>query len=159
MPALPTRSRNPWGGEDGAALVEFAVSAVVFFLAVFGVLEIGLALYSYHFISEAAREGSRYARVRGYSCVANGASCTATPEEIRDYVLNLGFPGIDSSKMIVAPTFAAYPSGAGCSPSGSCNNPGNLVTVTVSYTFPLTIPFVSPNTFTMTSASSVVISQ
>jgi Flp pilus assembly protein TadG len=145
--------------EDGAALAEFAIAAVVFSTAVFGVMEIGLALYSYHFISEAAWEGSRYARVRGYTCASNGVSCTANAAEIQAYVLGLALPGIDPAQLTVTPTFAGYPAGTDCTPSASCNNPGNLVTVTVSYSFPLTIPFVAPNTFTMTSAASAVISQ
>jgi Flp pilus assembly protein TadG len=140
-------------------MVEFAIAAAAVFIMIFGVLEIGLALYSYHLVSDAARQGTRYARVRGYTCVVNGSSCTATVAQIQSYVTSLNYPGIDTSKLTVTPTYAGYPAGTACTPSTSCNNPGNMVTVTVTYSFPLTIPYLSVNTLNMSSSSSVIISQ
>jgi Flp pilus assembly protein TadG len=146
-------------GESGAAIIEFAIAAVVFFAMIFGVMEIGLALYSFHFISEAAREGARYARVRGSACVSDGTYCTATAAQIQTYVQGLSYPGIDPSHLTVTPTYAGYPAGTACTPSASCNNPGNLVTVKVTYSFPLSLPFVSSNTLSMSSSSSMILSQ
>ena len=42
-------------------LVEFALSSVVLFMTLFGLMAFALALYSYVFVAEAAREASRYA--------------------------------------------------------------------------------------------------
>jgi Flp pilus assembly protein TadG len=54
--------------EEGSALVEFALSSVVLFMTLFGLMASCTALYSYLFVAEAAREASRYAIVRGDSC-------------------------------------------------------------------------------------------
>jgi Flp pilus assembly protein TadG len=148
-------------GERGQTLVEFALSLTILLTLVFGILAICLALYSYHFISEAAREGTRYAIVHGSSCstVGNlGANCTLTNSaQVQTYVQGLAFPGIDPNDMTVTTTWPA--TGVPCIPMSSpCNNPGNVVRVTVTYALPLSIPFVSTNTLTMTSTSQMVIS-
>lgn len=49
--------------QSGLTTVEFAVVAVVLFLMIFGVLEIGRALYVYSMLDEVARRGSRLAAV------------------------------------------------------------------------------------------------
>jgi len=139
-------------------MVEMALSMVILLTIIFGVLFGCLALYSFHFVSDAAREGSRYAIVHGATCTVSGASCTVTPAQIQTYVQNLGFPGIDPSNMNVATSYSAYPAGATCEALG-CNGPGDLATVTVNYTFHLDIPFIKSQTLTMTSTSAMVISQ
>jgi Flp pilus assembly protein TadG len=147
--------------ERGSTIVEFALSLTILLTLVFGVLAMCTALYSYHFISEAAREGTRYAIVRGSSCSQYGnlgANCPLTlPAQVQTYVRGLGFPGIDPNNMTVTTTWPA--TGVPCTPMASpCNNPGNQVRVTVTYAFPLSIPFVSKSTLTMTSTSQMVIS-
>ena len=162
-------ARRQSSDESGATMVEFALSAIVLFIFIFGILDMSLAVYGYHYASEAAREGTRYAIVRGWTaptvdgtlCVSytNGA-CMATSTQIQQYVKSLSFPGINSSLMTVTPSWSTYPGGAACTaPSSTCNVPGNLVTVQVQYAFPLTIPFISARTLTMTSTSAMVISQ
>ena len=123
----------------------------------FGIMETGLALFAYHFISNAARETTRYAIVRGSSCTSFASACPALPSDIKTYATNLGFSGITTSDVTVS--YAAYPTGVTCAPSGTCNNPGNLVTVTITYNFPFNVPFVSAKTFAMSSTSSMIISQ
>jgi Flp pilus assembly protein TadG len=51
--------------EEGATLVEAAVGLVVLLALFIAILQICLALYASHFVADAAREGSRYAIVRG----------------------------------------------------------------------------------------------
>jgi hypothetical protein len=53
------------GREDGATLVEAAVSLVLPLAVFVAILQICLALYVSHFVADAAREASRYAIVRG----------------------------------------------------------------------------------------------
>ncbi|MGB8477539.1 MAG: TadE/TadG family type IV pilus assembly protein [Acidobacteriaceae bacterium] len=153
----PARSR--FAQEQGSSIIEMSLSLLVLLAIMFGLIEICFALYTYHFISNAAREGSRYAIVHGSACLNGGASCTVTTDQIQTYVEDLGFPGINPSAMTVTTTYAAYPAGGTCTPSAACNNPGNLATVTVSYNFPLSIPFVSSSVIAMSSTSSMVISQ
>jgi Flp pilus assembly protein TadG len=153
------RARSRFAPEQGASMVEMAFSLLILLAIMFGLIEISLALYSYHFISDAAREGSRYAIVHGSACLNAGASCTVSTDQIQTYVEDLGFPGINPSAMSVTTTYAPYPAGGTCNPSAACNNPGNLATVTVMYNFPLSIPFVSSSVIAMSSTSSMVISQ
>lgn len=154
--AIPGRA----SGERGSALVEFALSSIVLLALIFGVLAMCMALYTYHFVSDAAREGTRYAIVRGSSCSTYGnlsAPCPVTTSaQVQTYVRSLGFPIINPSSMNVTATWPT--TGGACTPSVvPCNNPGNLVRVAVSYTFPLSIPFVQARTLTMTSSSQMVI--
>ena len=146
-------------GEHGSALVEFAISCSIVFTLMFGVIASCLAIYTYHSIADAAREGTRYAIVRGSACPTYGnlgSQCRATSGQIQTYVQSLTLPGIDSSLLMVT---ASWPTtGASCTPSSTpCNNPGNLVRVTVSYQLPLSIPFVSPQTLNLRSTSQMVI--
>lgn len=135
-----------------------ALTMIILLTILFGLIEMCLALYSYHFVSDAAREGTRFAIVRGSACAAPGYECNATAPQIQTYVKGLGFPGINPSNMTVTTTWSAYPAGAVCA-SPACNDPGDLVTVKVSYNFPLAIPFVKASTLTMGSTSAMVISQ
>ena len=146
--------------QRGSALVEFALSVTIMATLLFGTMAMSMALYSYHFIAEAAREGSRYAMVRGSSCTTYSgftSSCPATPAQIQTYVRSLSFPGINPNQMTVTTIWPT--TGSTCTPSAApnCNNPGNLVQVTVSYQLPVSIPFVPARTLTMSSRSQMVI--
>ena len=48
-------------GQRGATLVEFAIGALVFFTATFGVLEFSRLLWTHNALADAARRGARYA--------------------------------------------------------------------------------------------------
>ncbi len=49
--------------EGGAALVEFALIAIILLVLVFGMVDFGRAIYAKNSITHAAREGGRYAAV------------------------------------------------------------------------------------------------
>lgn len=138
-------------GEDGGATVETAVSFILTLTFLFSVMGVGLALYTYHFISEAAREATRYAMVRGSTSTTaqcpTTSGCPATQANIQTYIEDLGFPGINPANMTVT---ASWPNG---------NGPGFPVAVTVKYKFPLSVPWVPKATITMTSTSQMIISQ
>jgi Flp pilus assembly protein TadG len=150
-------------GEEGSVLVESVLSIIILLTFLFGVMEAGLAIYSYHFISEAAREGTRYAIVRGSlagtaNCTAPGPpTCKAQSADIQTYVKGLGFPGINPANMTVTPTWSVYPNSSSCPATGPCNSPGNLITIQVQYNFPLRVPFVPPQTYAMTSTAAMII--
>jgi Flp pilus assembly protein TadG len=61
----------------GAALVETAVVLSVFLGLVFGMLDLGLAVFRRHIICEAARQGARIAAVHGYLAPTNGYAMNA----------------------------------------------------------------------------------
>lgn len=57
-------NRKSSSNERGATLLEFTIVAVVFFTAMFGVLEFGRLLFTHNALRDAARKGARYAVVR-----------------------------------------------------------------------------------------------
>jgi Flp pilus assembly protein TadG len=152
------RRRSGLRGQRGSSSIEFALGASLLFMSVFGIIAMTFALYSFNVLSESAREGARYAIVRGSACHF-ATACPATAANIQTYVQNLGFPGINTRNLTAATAWAVYPAGGTCTPSASCNNPGNQVTVTVSYSFPVVIPFVANRTLSMSSTAAMVISQ
>jgi Flp pilus assembly protein TadG len=143
--------------EQGSSIVEFAVGSILLLTILFGIMSMCFAFYSYNVVSESAREAARYAIVRGSAC-NSFADCKVTSTQLKTYAQNLGFPGINPGNLNATATWAAYPGGV-CQPSASCNNPGNQVTVTVTYNFPLNIPFVPSRTLAMSNTAAMVISQ
>lgn len=144
--------------ESGATLVEAAVGLTVLLMMVVGVMQMALALYTYHYTSHAAREGTRYAIVRGSSsCATLTTPCNVNSAAIQSYLRGLPTPGIKSSLISVT---ATWPSTLNCTPSATpCNNPTNLVKVTVTYPFPFAAPFITSATVNLSSTSEMVISQ
>lgn len=169
MMRLRQRARS----EAGSALVETAISATILLGILIGMMQGFLALYGYHYVSYAAREGSRWAMVRGSQCLTDSVTmpgCNAAQSDIQAYVQSLNFPGIDSNNVTVTAAWNQPSTPTTSAPSvtwstcstgtpGSCNVPGNMVVVNVTYAFPLNIPFMKSATLNMTSASSMVISQ
>ncbi len=152
--------------EEGAAAIEMAFSIPALLLVVVGMMKLCLAVYAYHYTSEAAREGVRYAIVRGSSasstaCVNYEASCVASSDNISNFVKALGYPALSPSNMTVTVTRAGFPTGVICTPNAApnCNNPGNMVTLTVQYAFPMSIPFRGSSTWNMSASSSGIIAQ
>src|SRR5690242_13337603 len=76
---IPRRSRS----ERGSTMVEGALCLMVFLMMIFGIMDFGRAVFAYNSISWAAREGARYAMVRGSS---SGHQVTAT--DVKNYVLS-----------------------------------------------------------------------
>jgi Flp pilus assembly protein TadG len=136
-------------GEEGQTLVEFGFSCAVLFMTLFGILGVCGAVYSYNFVSDAAHEATRYALVRGSACTFS-TNCPVTSAQIQTYVRNLGYPGIIPGNLTAAATWA-----------GSSNAPGSTVSVTVTYTYPLNIPFwkQSGTILHLSSTSHMTISQ
>ena len=55
------RIRNFKRDEKGSTLVEYAISVSIFVMALFAVLEFGRALWAHNALTDAARQGARYA--------------------------------------------------------------------------------------------------
>jgi len=156
-------------GAEGASLVEFAFASTIFFAVFIGLMEFGLACYTFHYVSSAARQGSRWAMVRGATCstYSKTSPCPAQESDVSTYVKGLSYPGIDTSKMTVQ-VYTAQSSISGstgstswvsCGEGVSCNNTGNLVKVVVTYNFPLEIPFWTSEGVSIGSASDMVYQQ
>lgn len=147
--------------EEGGSLVEMALILSMTMTMLIGTIEASLAVYTYHYISEAAREGARYAIVRGSNCTSL-TNCNATAAQIQTYVKNLGYPGINSTaNMTVTTTWYSASTSLPTSwtlCAGVCNDPGDAVKVKVNYNFPFMIPFVQQSTLALSSTSQMVIS-
>jgi Flp pilus assembly protein TadG len=146
------RTGGQQGGEAGSALVEFAVVALVLLTLLFGIVDVGRALFAYDFVANAARLGTRFAMVRGTNCILpDGSSCSATQSDIQTYITS-NATGINTSALTVT---AICIGGASSSPP--CT-PGVPIRVTVQYAFAFISPL-APHSWTMTSSSQRVVSQ
>lgn len=53
--------------EIGQAMVEFALTALIFFTIIFGVIDLGRAVFEYNLLASSAREGARMAIIPSYT--------------------------------------------------------------------------------------------
>ncbi|MCX2727779.1 pilus assembly protein [Thermomicrobium sp. 4228-Ro] len=127
----------------GQNLVEFALVAPLLFLFVFGVVEFGWAFYVHSELTNAAREGARYAAVHGDLCAEHPPCQRATSESVRAYILDrLSVPEADRIAVMLQGSLA----------------PGERVTIQVSYPFRPLVGFVLPvGGFTMRTSSSMIV--
>ena len=157
--------------EVGGALVEMAISSTVLFTMIFGMFQVSYASYVYSYVSEVAREGSRYAIVRGSTSCGNTPNltdCNASPTTIGNYVKGRRFMAISSANLTVTTSWLNATTTTGTSgtattwtacTAGTCNVPGNMVNVVVTYAFPLSIPFLPSRILNVTSTSEMVVQQ
>jgi Flp pilus assembly protein TadG len=155
-------------GEDGNGLVEYALVLMFLMSMLLGIVDFGRALYSYHFLSNAARDATRWAAVNGATCgvstpsnPAGDSSCNgvggmnngpASASDIQNYVTKITPPGVDSTKVT---TTASWPGiGTLCNVA---NNPGCPVQVQVSYSFTFIVPFIRTSPLTLSSSSEMII--
>jgi Flp pilus assembly protein TadG len=157
--------------EEGGSLVEMALSCLILIPVLFGIIELSIGLYCYNFAANAAREATRWAIVRGSTCngIFGKGYCSPTSAlgtgadggDIAQYVSSLGYP---FSSSVTTSTKWCVNGGAVPATWTSCsttqnNSPGNQVQVTVSYSYPLVIPFVPRTSLNLNSVSSMVIVQ
>lgn len=125
-----------------------------------------LAMYVYQYCSDAARQATRYAMVRGSTSCTNTpnlTNCDATTANITTYVRGLGYSGITTANVTVTTTWCSASTStpttwSSCS-SGTSNAPGNLVKVAVSYPLTFQIPYGPNLSLSLSSTSQMVISQ
>lgn len=143
-------------GQRGETLVAFAMTMPIMLGFLLGMVQVCLGYYTYEWISEAAREGTRYAIVHGSTCETSaGTSCMVTATSgagsylsVNNYVKAIGLPNLGGGTMTVATT---YPDGD--------EVPPHRVQVKVTYTFPYAIPFVPSSAISMSSTSEMNILQ
>jgi len=68
------RKQSRRRGQHGQALIETGLMMIVFFTVVFFVFEMGLLMYTYSVMADAANEGVRFAIVRSGAGVADGTT-------------------------------------------------------------------------------------
>lgn len=116
---------------------------------VFVLMEICIIFYTYGMISECAREATRYAIVRGSTCLTSSStSCTASATTISSYATGLKYPNIGGGTPFATTTF----------PDGN-QAPGSRVKVDITYTVSIKLPFVPRNSLALDSSSEMYILQ
>ena len=121
------------------ALVESAVTLMLFFLFILAILEGARLIWAYNTLGYVAREGTRYATVRG-----SESSTPATVGDVDTYVKSQAL-GLDTSLLTVNTSW---------SPN---NNPGGFVQVDVTYQYSLMTTLFLTNPVTLTSTSRTVV--
>jgi Flp pilus assembly protein TadG len=155
-----------WQDQAGSAMLEMAVCSLVILTTILGIMECSLALYNDHFASNAARDGARYAMVRG-STWADAAcnsttttSCEATNTDVTNYVRSTAPPGITASSIVVTTTWPGLSAaGTACDAVDGSNSPGCIVQVSVSCPFTFMLPAPSALTIHLRGSSVLAISQ
>jgi Flp pilus assembly protein TadG len=121
-------------------LVEFAILGPVFFLMLFGIIEMGRFMWTRHELVNATREGSRYAMVHG----AKSSGGVASSADVKTYMLTKS-AGLGSS-LGVNVTYAGTA------------QPGEQVTVASTYTYVPMISYVlNMGSISLSSTSKVLV--
>lgn len=127
--------------ERGQSLAEFALIAPIFFLMVFGIVDLSRAFQSYTTIQEAARSGARYA-------VTGRIDCTGVAIQNRDvcirHTVDVRVKGLTDAASITT-TYRSWDFPAYADPATE-NNPGNqcdAVEVEVHYAYTPMTPIFS----------------
>ncbi|MEA2902245.1 MAG: hypothetical protein QOH36_2132 [Actinomycetota bacterium] len=115
--------------DRGAAVVEFALVLPVLVLFVFGIIEFGRAYNARIELTSAVREGARASALGGDLAAATAATKAAAP-------------GLTPSKIIVTASPATCP----VNPLPTSN-----ASVTATYAFQYSIPFLRSGTWTLTA--------
>lgn len=146
---------------------------LIMLMLIIGVIEGCWAVYTYHYLANAAHEAARYAIVRGGDWLIpcdsvggwGGSMCAASPQNIASFAANRGFPAIsiDPSNDVCVQYFAAdsMPPGGSltCDPNTGPNQVGDIVQVTISHPFTMILPGLPNNTWNLSSTSRMVIAQ
>jgi hypothetical protein len=155
------RSVRQKDGEAGSALVEFAIAITVILTVLFGIIDMGRALYAYDWVANSARLGTRYAMVRGTSCSTLVSGCEAGPpigarqSDVQAYI-NSDAVGISTDPSILTVTAICDVGQSAFQPLPCA--PGQGVIVKIKYTFSFVSPLV-PFSWDMHSASVRTVSQ
>jgi len=122
--------------DDGSGMVEFALVATVLMVLLFGIIEFGLAAWEKNAAASAAREGARYAIVRGSKSVR-----LATPESVTNHVKSR--TALDTAALAVYTSW------------NPDNDPGSVVTVSVAHFVPRRGPFIAAHRDSVTSKMQI----
>lgn len=123
-------------------MVEFALVAPIFFLLLFGVMEMGRLVWINHELTNGTREGARFAMVRGSEWAKTNTP--VTDRQIEDQIL-ARTSGLSDSNLAVTT-------------AGRGGNPGTTLTVTSSYQYDVFVGIIPGlSDFTLTRTSKVII--
>ncbi len=128
-------------GQRGSDMVESALVMLAFMFILLGAVEFGRMVFAFNAVSDLAREGSRWASVRGST-----STTPATTTSVSNYVKTWAI-GLNSANITVTTTW---------SPN---NNPGGTVDVTVRYTWSAILGILVPSSMNFQSSSYMIVLQ
>lgn len=129
------------GKQRGSAIIEMALVLPVYFLLVYGMIQLCWVMFGYCNATYASRQAARYAAVHG-----TGSTYTCTSTDIQNVALQYMW-GVPRSAVTVS---TSWPNG---------NNPNNYLTVKISLSYPTAIPFSTLGTITVGTSSTAWILQ
>ncbi len=130
-------ARAFWKSEDGLGMVEFALVGALFVLILFGIVEFGLAVWQKNSVAADAREGARYAIVRGGTMTGH----VATTDSVRNFVRSR--TSLDATGVRVYTTWTPD------------NTPGSKVSVSVAHSVPRRGPIIRAHIDSATSQMTI----
>ena len=103
MTTIETLQMKAKHGQRGASLVETVIVMGVLLALMFGIIDFGRALYTYSFVAQLARQGARWAIVRGANCtVLLPTPCAnAGQSAVQTYVRSLSEGATDPNLIVV----------------------------------------------------------
>jgi Flp pilus assembly protein TadG len=115
-----------------AVVVESAVVYPLAFLLILGIIIGGLGMFRYQQVASLAREGARWASVRGGQYAKDTGNAAATEDEVYQNVVLANAAGLDPEQLRCSVSWDAENwSNSVTGDNGSAT--GNTVTVTVTY--------------------------
>ena len=129
-----------WRNQAGQSLVEFALSSILFFTVIFGIVQFGRAVWQYNTVSNLAQEGARWASVRGST-----SSAPATAAQLQAYVESRS-PGFS----VTATATPANPSTVA---------PGAVIQVAVTSSFAVATPLLPIASINLSSTAQMIVSR
>jgi TadE-like protein len=152
--------------ERGSSLVEQSFVLVFLLTMLFGIIDFGRALYTYHFVSNVAREATRWASVRSSKCTVlpecpGDNSGKDVQKAFKGNKANLAAMGIDSKQLTFTTTWVVPPGvGAASCTAAGLNRVGCMVHVDVSYSYTFLFgSFIAAPPLTMSSSSEMLVTQ
>jgi Flp pilus assembly protein TadG len=139
--------RKTLSGQRGVAVIEAAITLIPFFVFLFAVVEAGWFFYVQQTITDAAREGAKFA-VLPFTKTDNLPADTDIQDLVDDYLSTAGIHCAATCVAINHETVNVCSSTPGCN-SGNLNRRIARVTVTVPYTL-ITLSMFQSLSFNMT---------
>lgn len=162
--------KSPRTKRRGSSMVEFALVFLPLVTLLLGVFELGRAMWTFHSVSAAVKNATRYTIVRGAGCAAEYTGCSPSVSDVAAEIRSSSL-GLDQSRLRI--TFEAGSQTVSCASLSAClsdsqywpawpnNSVGRTVTVTGEYPFHTFLfsfwPAMNRSGLTMSSKSSEVI--
>jgi len=124
--------------DSGQVLVEFALTASIFLFLILSIMDFGILFSTKLTLQNAVRQAGRYA-ITGQCITGSNGNCTSTRLDSIVQTLQTASLGILNSSNCtgnnVICTLTCTNNGGGC--PNQAGGPGDIVTITVTYPYPL----------------------